>query len=191
MGKPPLNSGFQERSSAMEYKSIDGPVYSRRALSPPIINSEMATKYGVKAPCMVEPGQYAGIIAGDNVKLRFLVDGGKKKITCHGTIDWVKSDEVTGNFYVGFGSLSLSEEEFRILERNFVEQAEKPVEFVSKIRERASEAKSVVVAEAAREIMRHKAVHFPVSVIEAIDIMREDTPFSQFVVEAVRAYVKK
>ena len=54
----------------MEYKSIAGPVYSRHALSPPIINSEMGTKIGIKARCMVEPGQYAGIEVGGNVKCR-------------------------------------------------------------------------------------------------------------------------
>ncbi len=175
----------------MEYKSIDGPVYSRHALSPPIINSDMGTKYGIKAPCLVEPGDYAGIKVGSNVKLRLLVDGGTKKITCHGAIDWVRSDEATGKWYVGFGSLSLSDDEFAILERNFVEKADKPVEFVRKIREKALEAESVAVADVAREIMRHKAVNFPVSVIEAIDAMRGDTPFSEFVVNAVNAYIKK
>jgi hypothetical protein len=175
----------------MEYKSIDGPVFSRQASSPPIINSAMATKLGIKAPCITEPGQYAGIEAGNNVKLRLLVDGGKKKITCHGVIDWVKFDEATAKYHIGFGSLSLSDEEFRILERNFVEEAEKPVEFVRKVREKAAEVESVVGADTVVEIMRHKAVKFPVSVIEAIDIMRGDTPFSEFVVNAVRAYTKK
>jgi hypothetical protein len=175
----------------MEYKSIDGPVYSRHALSPPIINSEMGTKYGIKAPCTAEPGQYTGIEAGNNVKLRLVLDGGEKRITCHGKIDWVKSDKATGRWYVGFGSLSLSDDEFRLLERNFVEQTEKPVEFVRKVRDKAAEAETVVVVDTIREIMRYKAVKFPVSVIEAIEIMREDTPFSEFVVNAVRAYVKK
>jgi hypothetical protein len=175
----------------MEYKSIDGRVFSREASSPPIINSEMGTKYGIKAPCMVEPGQYAGIEVGANVKLRLLVDGGTKKITCHGKIDWIKSDKATGKWYVGFGSLSLSDDEFRLLEQNFVEQTEKPVEFVRKVRDMATEAETVVAVGTASEIMRYKAVNFPVSVIEAIEIMREDTPFSEFVVSAVRAYVKK
>jgi hypothetical protein len=175
----------------MEYKSVDGPVYSRQASSPPVINSERATKYGIKAPCLVEPSQYVGIEAGDNVKLRLLVDGGTKKITCHAVIDWVKSEETTGKTYIGFGSLSLSDEEFHILERNFVEEAEKPVEFVPKLRDKAVEAESVVVSDVAGEIMRHKAVKFPVSVIEAIDIMREDMQFSEFVVNAVKAFIKK
>ncbi len=175
----------------MEYKSIDGQVYSRNALSPPIINCEMGTKYGIKAPCIVEPGQLTGIEVGANVKLRLVLEGGTKRITCHGKIDWVNPDEATGKWYVGFGSLSLSDDEFRLLERNFAEQAERPVEFVPTVRDKAVEAETVVAVDTFREITRYKAVKFPVSVIEAIDIMRDDTPFSEFVVNAVRAYVKK
>lgn len=175
----------------MEYKSIEGPVFSRRAFSPPVINSAMAPKLGIKAPCMTKPGEHAWIEPGNNVKLRLVVDDGEKRITCHGKIDWAKFDEVTGKCYVGFGSLSLSDEEFRILERNFVEETEMPVEFVRTVREQAADLESVVMADGAVEIMRHKAVNFPVSVIEAVDIMRGDTPFSEFVVNAVRAYVKK
>jgi hypothetical protein len=175
----------------MEYKSINGPVYSRHASSPPVINSRMAALYGIKAPCILEPGQYAGVGVGGNVKLRMLVDRGTRKITCHAVIDWIKSDEAAGTWSIGFGSLSLSDEEFRVLERNFVEEAEKPVEFVRKVRDKAAEAETVVVADVAGEILRFKAVQFPVSVIEAIDIMRGDTPFSEFVVEAVRSYSKK
>ncbi len=175
----------------MEYKSIDGPIFSRKAASPPIINSAMATKLGIKACCMTAPGQYAGIEAGNNVKLRLVVDRGEKRITCHGVIDWVKFDEAAAKYYIGFGRLSLSDEEFRILERNLVEEAETPVEFVRDVRAKAAELESVLVADDAGEIMRHKAVAFPVRVIEAIEIMRGDTPFSEFVVNAVRAYVKK
>lgn len=175
----------------MEYKSIDGPVYSRLALSPPIINSDMATQYGLKAPCVIEPGQYAGLEVGVNVKIRLVLDEGTKRITCHGLIDWIKTDESTGISYVGFGSLSLSDDEFRILQKNFVEDAEKPVEFVPTVREKAAEAESVIVTDVAREIMRYKAVHFPVSLIEAIDVMRGGTPFSEFVVKAVRNYIKQ
>jgi hypothetical protein len=175
----------------MEYKSIDGPVYSRHAMSPPIINSQMAMKYGIKAPCVVEPGQYGGIEVGGNVKLRLLVDKGTRRITCHGIIDWIKTDETTGKSYVGFGSLSLSDEEFKILARNFVEETSESVEFVPRVREKAVNAETVVVADTPHEIMRYKAVHFPVSVIEAIDLMRGDTSFSEFVVNAVRQYVKQ
>jgi hypothetical protein len=178
-------------NSTMEYKSIDGPVFSRKALSPPVINSRMATTVGIKALCLTEPGQYSGIQAGNNVKLRLVLEGGKKRLTCHGMVDWVKFDEFTNKYFIGFGSLSLSDEEFRVLQRSFVEEAEKPVEFVPRVREKAAEVESVAVANTAAKIMRHKAVNFPVTVIEAIDIMRGDTPFSEFVVNAVLAYIKQ
>jgi hypothetical protein len=174
----------------MEYKSIDGPVYSRHAMSPPIINSALAAQYGIKAPCVVEPGQYGGIEVGGNVKLRLLVDNGSRKITCHGMIDWIKTDDM-GKSYIGFGSLSLSDEEFRILQRNFVDETSQSVEFVPRVREKATEAEAVIIADVTHEIMRYKAVHFPVSVIEAIDLMRGDTSFSEFVVSAVRQYIKQ
>ncbi len=176
----------------MEYKSIGGPVFSRQAASPPVINSTMATRLGIKAPCLTEPGHDSGIEVGNNVKIRLVVDGGEKRITCHGRIDWVRLEEATGKYYIGFGNLSLTDEEFRILERNFVEESEKPVEFVRDIRGKAAELASVLVAGSdAVDIMRQKAVNFPVSVIEAIDNVRGDTPFSEFVVRAVRAYMEK
>ena len=145
---------FQERGAAMEYKSIGGPIFSCQALSPPVINSAMATKLGIKAPCMTEPGQYTGFEAGNNVKLRLVVDGGEKRLTCHGVIDWVKFDEATANCYIGFGSLSLSDEEFRVLQRNLVEESDKPVEFVRDVREKGAELECVVVADT--EILEKK-----------------------------------
>ncbi len=175
----------------MEYKGIDGPVFSRRALSPPIINSSMANEFGLKASCSMEPGQYVGLETGANVKLRLLLNHGKRKITCHGVIDWIKFDESRGKHYIGFGSLSLSDKEFHILERNFVEEPDEPVEFVQKIREKARDVESAVALDEAAEIMRHKAVNFPVSVIDAIEAARGDTPFSAFVVDAVRTYLDK
>lgn len=175
----------------MEYKSIDGVVYSRSALSPPIINSTVATQVGIKAPCVVEPGQYSGPEVGSSVKLRLVVDGGTRRITCHATVDWVECELASDKCYVGFGSLSLSDEEFRVLERNFVEETAKPLEFVRSVRQKAPEIESVVVSDVAQEIMRYKAVHFPVSIIEAIDVMRGDTPFSEFVVSAVRQYIRQ
>ena len=38
--------------------------------------------------------------------------------------------------------------------------------------------------------MRLKAVNFPVSIIEAIDEKRGHVSFSEFVINAVRAYLK-
>lgn len=174
----------------MEYKNIDGAVYSRYALSPPIINSEFASEYGIQAPCLIEPGQYSGPEAGRNVKLRIVVNRGTKKMTCHGTIDWVQSDE-SGTYHVGFGNLSLSDEEFKILTPHFVTGSKIPVEFVPRVREKAPKADPVVVTTVAQEILRYKAVHFPVSVIELIDEHRGEDSFSEFVTKAVRSYIKQ
>lgn len=175
----------------MEYKHIDGSVYSRYASSPPVINSSLAWKYGVQVPCPLEPGSYSHFEVGSNVKLRLVINGGKKKMTCHGMIDWVEKDEATGACMVGFGHLSLTEEEFRVLERSFSDRSEIPLVFGQTVRDKAREAEPVIVtSDEAREIMRLKAVNFPVSVIEAIDEHRGETPFSEFITEAVRAYMR-
>ena len=175
----------------MEYKHIDGLVYSRHALTPPIINSDTALKYGIQVPCSVAPGQYAGPNVGANVKLRLLVDNGTRRMTCHARVDWVKTDPDTGECLVGFGSLSLTDEEFRVLERNFSDQPRELLEFGTSVRDKAADAETVRVSSRAQEIMRLKAVNFPVSVIEAIDENRGTTPFSEFVTTAVREYLKR
>lgn len=175
----------------MDYVHIDGQVYSRYASTPPVINSSMALKYGIQGPCLVEPGSFSGFEVGRNVKLRLVIDGGSKKMTCHATIDWVKKDEDSGQWMIGFGRMSLTEEEFRILEESFVEKPHKVVEFGTSVRDKAREAVTITGTDKVKEIMRLKAVNFPVSVIEAIDENRGDTSFSEFVAKAVRAYVRK
>jgi len=174
----------------MEYKHIDGQVYSRYALTPPIINSELALKYGIQIPCPVEPGPFAGLVIGRYVKLRLVIEGGTKKITCHAKIDWVRTDAATNECLVGFGSLSLTNEEFAILEESFAERPARKLEFGVSVEDKAPEAAPVVATATAKEIMRLKAVNFPVTVIEAIDAYRGKTGFSEFVAEAVREYVK-
>jgi hypothetical protein len=186
-----IAAGDRERSGAMEYRTIEGAVYSRSALSPPIINSDAALKYGLRVPCMMEPGQFSGFVEGGNVKLRLVVDHGTRKMTCHAKVDWIQRDERTGQMFVGFGSLSLSDDEFMILQRNFAEEPGKPLEFGYTVRDKAPEAVPIVVSETAREIMRLKAVNFPVSVIEEIDEKRGPVPFSEFVVRAVREYLRR
>lgn len=173
----------------MEYMNVDGHVYSRDALTPPIINSQAALRYGIKVPCNVEPGQYAGPTVGNNVKLRLVVNEGTKKMTCHAKVDWVDPDPDSGEYMVGFGSLSLTDDEFRILERNFSEKPKEPLYFGRIIEDKAREVEAVKVSDQAQEIMRLKAVNFPVSVIESIDEHRGETPFSEFVINAVREYL--
>lgn len=174
----------------MDYKSIDGTVFSRYAASPPVINSDLAWKYGVQVPCNIEPGHYSGFTVGRNVKLRMVIADGKMKMTCHAQIDWVEKDHDSGQCMVGFGHLSLTEEEFKVLETYFTDRPEKALEFADSVRDKAREAVPVIGTDTAREIMRLKAVNFPVSVIEAIDEHRGDTPFSEYVTTALRAYLK-
>ncbi|MBI4966194.1 MAG: hypothetical protein HY913_23145 [Desulfomonile tiedjei] len=175
----------------MEYKHIDGAVHSRIASTPPIINSDLAYQYGIQVASFVEASEFTHFGEGQNVKLRLVLDRGTKRITCHAKIDWAKEDEATGQHLVGFGHLSLTDEEFQVLQRNFVEKSQQPLEFGVKVRDKAREAESVTVSSEAKEIMRLKAVNFPVSVIEAIDENRGDVPFSQFVSLAVRDYIRR
>lgn len=174
----------------MDYRSINGTVYSRYASSPPVINSELASEYGIRVPCNIEPGQYSGFTEGRNMKLRMVFADGKKRMTCHGRIDWVERDQDTGQCMVGFGNLSLTEEEFRVLEHHFTNTAPAPLELAKSVREKGRGAESVVGTETAREILRLKAVSFPVSVIEAIDEHRGGIAFSEYVTKAVKAYIK-
>ena len=175
----------------MLYKNLDGHVYCRYALTPPIINSDKAFKYGIRVPWLGEPGQFSGPDLGRNVKLRLVVDGGKRKMTCHGKIDWFEPEQNTGQMFVGFGSLSLTDTEFAVLERNLVEGPGKTFEFGVQVRDKALDAETVTVSDEAREIMRLTAVNFPVSIIEEIDMKRGETRFSEFVTQAVREYLKR
>jgi hypothetical protein len=175
----------------MEYMNVDGLVYSRNAGTPPVINSELARRYGLRVPCMLEPSQYAGPNVGANVKLRLVVDGGKRKMTCHAQVDWLDTNPETGQCFVGFGSLSLSDEEFGILKHNFTDQPKESLQFGPSVRDKALEAETVKVSSEATEIMRLKAVNFPVSLIEAIDENRGKTTFSEFVAQAVKEYLKR
>ena len=79
----------------MDYKHIDGLVYSRYAGR--LRRSSIRILHivsGIKVPCNVEPGQFSGFEVGKNVKLRLVVAGGAKKITCHAKIDWVQKGRI-------------------------------------------------------------------------------------------------
>lgn len=174
----------------MEYKHIDGNLFFRYASTPPVINTDLALTCGIQGPCPMQPGQYAGFEIGRNVKLRVTIDNGTKKMTCHGRLDWVKQDSDTGQWSVGFSQLSFTEDEFLLLQQHFVERSDKRLEFGSSVRDKGKGAVSVTTTDKAREIMRLKAVNFPVSVIEAIDENRGNTTFSEFVTAAVRQYLR-
>ncbi len=63
----------------MLYMNVDGQVYCRYALTPPIVNSAKASEYGIKVPWLGEPGQFSGPEVGRNIKLRLVVDERKKE----------------------------------------------------------------------------------------------------------------
>jgi hypothetical protein len=178
------------KGDGMEYRYLAGEVHSRKAVTPPVINSELAHRYGVQVQSIVEPTAYTGFTQGQNVKLRLLVDGGSRRMTCHAQIDWIKRDESSGIHVVGFGHLSLTDEEFHVLQRNFAEGPTAALHFGVKVRELGLAAEPVAVSREAAEIMRFKAINFPISVIEEIDEHRGDVSFSEFVTMAVRDYVR-
>jgi hypothetical protein len=188
---PTVPTDTREKGVPMQYMHVDGQVFSRRALTPPIINSEMATLYGIQVPCDTEPSQYSGPVVGNNVKLRLVIDNGAKKMTCHARIDWIEKDPDSDKTLVGFGHLSLTDDEFRVLETYFTEQPSVLLDFSTSVRDKAAQAETVKVSNQAKEIMRLKAVNFPVSLIEAIDENRGATPFSEFVATAVKEYLKR
>ena len=72
-----------------------------------------------------------------------------------------------------------------------IRTTQKPVEFGVRVRDKAPDAESVTVSDEAKEIRRMIAVDFPVSLLEQIDMNREDTTFSEFVVNAVKAHLKR
>ena len=174
----------------MLYMNVDGQVYCRYALTPPIVNSAKASEHGIKVPWLGEPGQFSGPDVGRNIKLRLVLENGKKKMTCHGKIAWFEPKPETGQMLMGLDHLSLTDVEFAVLQRNLIDEPKEPVEFGVRVRDKGLDAESVTVSDEAKEIRRMVAVNFPVSLLEEIDMNRGDTRFSEFVVNAVRAYLK-
>jgi hypothetical protein len=169
----------------MEYRHVDGPVYCRYALTPPVINSALAEKYGIEAPSAVAMDE------GKNVKLRMVVENGTVRMTCHARVDWVKEDESTGEYRVGLSRLSLADPEFRILARNFVARSARPIVLGKTVRDKAAESAPVTVGDSKEEITRVKGVTLPVSLIEAVDAIRGELGFSRFVVKVLREHCKE
>jgi len=167
----------------MEYKHVNGPVFCRYALTPPVINSELAEKFGIEAPSVVKLDE------GSNVKLRIVLEDKGLRMTCHATIDWVKQDESTKEYRVGLSRLSLTDPEFRILAENFVARPDRTLELGDTVRDKGLESTPVTTADTEEEIERVKAVTLPVSLIEAVDAKRGSVPFSKFVQKALQEAV--
>jgi hypothetical protein len=91
---------------------------------------------------------------------------------------------------VAFSHLSLSDDEFRVLQENFTDEPLDAVEFLSRVRDGATDSKPVTVGDGSKELTRAKAVTLPVRLIEEVDEKRGDVPFSEFVANSLREYLK-
>jgi len=174
----------------MNYGKVNGTIYCRYANTAPIINSSLANEYGVEA--LLGSLTKCGFLLeeGRNVKLRFILDNRKLRMTCHARIDWTRQDEAEDRIKVGFSHLSLTDAEFRILTSYFVEGQDIPLVFTESVRQSDFEATPVIRDEESKEIVRDKAIRMPVELIEAIDERRGDKSFSEFVVKALKTYLK-
>jgi hypothetical protein len=170
----------------MKYVHVDGLVYCRFAHTPPVVNSRIASEYGIEAEVGVK-AQYGPIFAeGKNVKLRLILENRTKRMTCHAKVDWVRDDPATGECKVGLGQLSLSDDEFRVLLDNSTEEPYARLKFTESVRHEVEETVPIIRGADERVIMRMKAVELPVELIELIDEKRGATPFSVFVTEVLR-----
>jgi hypothetical protein len=176
----------------MEYRHVNGPVYCRVAITPPIINSPRASEYGIEATSFIDlhAGSNLSFKEGTNVKIRMLLDSRSKRMTCHAKIDYVVWDEVKSETKVGLGHLSLSDAEFVILMENFADESIEPLEVTERVEDKGTEAKPIEEAELLLGTTRIKAVTFPVDLIDEIDTQRGDVPFSEFVTRAIKAYLR-
>ncbi|MDQ7785251.1 MAG: hypothetical protein RDU20_20365 [Desulfomonilaceae bacterium] len=175
----------------MQYKHVNGPVYCRSAVTPPIINSPKALEYGLEAPSMMDIQAGGNLKEGSNVKLRMILDNRSKRMTCHAQIDYIVKDETRGETSIGFGHLSLSDQEFQVLMENFSEEPVAKLEVAERVEDKGIEAKPVTEADLLAETTRIKAVTLPVNLMEEVDAKRGEVPFSEFVARALKAYLEK
>jgi hypothetical protein len=171
----------------MEYKHVAGPVYCRYANTPPIVNSELANQYGIRAHSFVELDE------GSNVKVSILLDERTKRMTCHAKVAWVQRDEAAAGAFderweVGLSPLSLSDAEFQVLLGYLGDGPVSPLELRDRVRDVAAESAPATYP-GKEEGRRIKAVTMPITLIEEIDAKRGDVPFSEFVSTAVREHL--
>jgi hypothetical protein len=166
----------------MKYQHVNGPVYCRYAITPPVINSELAHQFGIEAPTVVE------LQEGSNVKLRLLLQDGKMRVTCHAKIDWVKKDDRSGEYKAGLGQLSLTDPEFKVLLDNLVDEPEMPLHLGKTVRAQGTDSEPVLDINDGGELKRIKAVTLPVSLIEMVDTKRGTIPFSEYIALAIQEY---
>ncbi|MBW1877865.1 MAG: hypothetical protein JRI25_16245 [Deltaproteobacteria bacterium] len=173
----------------MKYGKIDGPVYCRYARTEPVINSQLASELGIQARLGIRAQHGLTIEVGKPVKLRMVFDNRKRRMTCHAFVDWVE-EESSGEYRVGFSKLSLSKDEFKVLLNTLSDWPDAEGIFGDTVRWATTETAPVTTADDAKEILRNKAVTLPVGLIEKIDEIRGETPFSEFVVGLLRQHVE-
>ncbi|MFC1851694.1 hypothetical protein ACFL27_16005 [candidate division CSSED10-310 bacterium] len=173
----------------MKYGHLKGHVYCRYAKTPPIINSSLAYEYGIKTLMGIKLKHGFELEVGKNVKVRMILDNRTSRITCHATIDWVDKDEQTREYKIGLGSLSLSEDEFKVLLDNYTEESLEEMDFGDTVRLETAQTAPVTVGEGSRDIKRDKAITLPVTLIDQIDDQRGETSFSDFVVKILKDYL--
>jgi hypothetical protein len=169
----------------MEYKHVNGQAYFRYAGTPPIINSPLANQYGIEVLSLMS------LEEGRNVKLRIVMEDRRTRMTCHARIDYVRRDEAAYQYRVGFSHLSFSDQEFRFLLSNFVDESEKVLEIADRVRDKGVDIAPVIESEGLTGVSRIKAVSLPVSLIEEIDMKRGGDTFSDFVKKALTDYLNR
>ncbi len=176
----------------MKYGNIDGPILFRFARTAPVINSSHALELGVRAELGYNPDLGQRVDVGRNVKIRMLLAGRTKRMTCHGKVAWIERDEATGRPMVGIHQLSLSDEEFGVLRECFTAEPVAQATLGDSVRLVPDGSEPVVTAFGVTSpITRQKALTLPVALIERIDAERGDTPFSEFVVVALNEHLDR
>ena len=175
----------------MKYGHIEGPILFRYARTAPIINSPHALEFGVQAALGFNPELGARIEIGRSVKVRLFLDGHRSHMTCHAKIAWF--DRVGGGntANIGLSHLSLSDDEFSMLFGAFTAEPVTRATFGETVRLTTDDSSPVVRDSREHPILRHKALTLPVLLIERVDEERGDTPFSEFVVQALLDHMEK
>ena len=73
---------------------------------------------------------------------------------------------------------------------NFTAEPIEPLEVTERVEDRGVEATPVEEADLVVGATRIKAVTFPVDLIDQIDAKRGEVPFSEFVADAIKAYLR-
>ncbi len=177
----------------MEFRNLNGRIYCRPALTPPVVNSALAASIGLKAPSGMdlESGGNVPLKPGSNVKLRALLGEGEKRMTFHAKIHDFDSDVRSGKAFVYFDQISLSDSEFKLLMGYMVDDEGRSLEIEQTLRRIGSHSSPFIPEEQIDGLTRVKAITMPISLIEMIDENRGEMGFSDYVTKAVVSYINQ